>query len=256
MLKKLILISLFITTLFSIESDILEKTDKFRAPFKSSIFDMKISSYRDKILNDEYLINGQLRIDSDNETKTLIYFKSPKIVEKRKMLIKGNYIWILFPRTKNVIRLSPMQILLGEVSNGDIVRINFSQNYTIEKKEDITTDGKQSYLLSLKIKDELDGSTYKYIDLTIDKESYAPQKALFYSNTHKLIKRAIYSDPILLNNSEPFISKIDIFDAIDESKHSILEYISIEEREIPLNHYSKSFLSRLEAVEIQSNRIK
>lgn len=235
---------------------VLESADKFRAPFKQFAFDMKITSFENETVVDQYLINAQVAIEENGQTNTLIYFKKPDSVKKRKMLIADNYIWVLFPRTKNAVRLSPMQVLLGEVSNGDVASSNFVQQYDILKLEEAIIDNIPCYEIFLMVKKNYSNSTYYYVDLFVDKKTYEPKKALFYTNTHKLIKTAIYSSPIKLNKKDKFITKIEVFDGIDVKKHSMLEYLALKKIKIPKFHYSKTFLSRLKPLNISEMYFK
>ena len=47
------------------------------------------------------------------------------------MLMDGRMVYYLFPRTRNPIRLSPLQVLLGETSNGDVARTGFAKDYDV-----------------------------------------------------------------------------------------------------------------------------
>lgn len=86
--------------------EILQRVDENRMFSPDFAFAMEITSYKNGEIIDEYTLAGYVRIREAN-TQTLLYFLAPPKVNGQKMLMNGKEIWMHFPKTKNVIKLSP-----------------------------------------------------------------------------------------------------------------------------------------------------
>jgi len=223
---------------------ILKKIDEIRKVGDSFAFEMEISSFSDEsTLVDKYTIQGYVKIDKDQNVKTLVYFTDPKIIRGRKMFMEGNNVWILFPRTRNIIRLSPLQVLLGEVSNCDIAKISFSVDYNAEIIGEEVIDGKELYKLLLKVKEGREGCTYSEIILMVEKKTFIPVAAEFYTGAGKLIKKVWY-DKVKEIYGKLRPMRITLYDGINPEKFTIMEYKKIKKLSIPDFYFNKEYLPR------------
>ena len=143
--------------------------------------------------------------------------------------------WIIIPKTKNPIKISASQRLMGGISYSDIARVSYSDGYqpklieetTIEGK---TPDGKKSepkncYLLELTAKEP--GASYQKINMWVEKESYLPIKADFYSLSGKKMLTSYFTLPQDWNG-KTVITKIFLYDQVITSKFSIMEYSNMQ----------------------------
>lgn len=248
MVKNLLLIALilflFVVRCLAIEGpDVLKKVDERRL-IENLSFEMEITSMDGDKQIDRYTIAGFVKSDLTTN-KALVYFVQPSAVKDRKMLMEGNYIWVLFPRTKNAIRLSPMQVLLGEASNGDVARTSFSTDYDVVS---VTTEKRASqmcYRLNLKTKESAQGSTYGQIDLWVDKQTYLPLYADFYTDSGKLMKKVDYSD-YKDYGGKTYASRLDIHDALNPTKHTVMIYHRVGTKKLPDRYFSKAYLDKFE----------
>ena len=71
-----------------------------------------------------------MKIGADHN-RVLMYFVDPASDRGRKLLVDGDAVYLLFVRTTNPIRLSPLEVLTGQASNGDVVR-TFARDYDVE----------------------------------------------------------------------------------------------------------------------------
>jgi hypothetical protein len=46
-----------------------------------------------------------------------------------KVLMKGDDMWINLSGSRRALRITPMQRLMGEASNGDVAKLSFSRDY-------------------------------------------------------------------------------------------------------------------------------
>lgn len=140
--------------------------------------------------------------DQDNKKeKYHVYFKDvnntlteqtePERARGRKLLMKDYDIWLFTPNIKKALRISLEQKLTGQVSNGDIARTNYAEDYDATIIEEKKSD-KENYYLDLKAKNKK--VTYGRIEYVVSKKEYAPVEATFFALSGKPLKRAKFSD--------------------------------------------------------------
>ena len=97
--------------------------------------------------------------------------------------------WLYMPNVGRPIRITSMQSVVGGVfNNSDIMRVDFSSEYTVEKQEDKGDE----YILSLKAKN--DTVAYDKLIMSVDKKTVTPKKIECYSSTKMLIKTLFYKN--------------------------------------------------------------
>jgi len=175
-----------------------------------------------------------------SENRSLIAFADPASVKGRKMLMDGNIVYLLFPKTTNPIRLSPLQIMMGQASNGDVVRTGFAQDYDVSSLTETDREGVHCYLFSLAVKEGRKEASYKKVSLWVDKESLRPVYAEF-STGDKLLKRAVYSDyREVLGKDLPF--SMDIHDGENPQKHTTMTYLKVGRKPVPDTVFRRDYL--------------
>ncbi|MGO9309833.1 MAG: outer membrane lipoprotein-sorting protein [Spirochaetia bacterium] len=194
--------------------------------------------------------DGEKQLDSNilwgfvkglgGENKSLIAFAEPASVRGRRMLMDGNIVYLLFPRTTNPIRLSPLQILMGEASNGDVVRTGFAQDYDAVSLEDTQRNGTACYLFSLSVKESRKDATYRKVQLWVEKDSLRPVYAEF-STGDRLLKQATYSDyRNALDRVIPFT--VDIHDGENPQKHTVMTYLKLGRKPVADTVFRRDYL--------------
>jgi hypothetical protein len=127
---------------------------------------------------------------------SLVEFIAPARSKGRKILKQAQNMWIRFPRTRNVLRVSPAQRLLGETSNGDVTGTNFSEDYTATLEaaavENQTINEKP--VLKLLLTAKHDKTTYQQVVFFLDSQSHQPVRSDFYARSGKLAKQAYYTE--------------------------------------------------------------
>lgn len=228
--------------------EILQRVDENRMPGPDFAFEMEITSYKNGEIIAQYTLAGYVRIREAN-VQTLLYFLDPPKVNGQKLLMSGREYWMHFPKTKNVIKLSPAQILLGEVANGDIMQLNFSRDYrcTLLPDEDspaTVPHRAHETCLRLLLEAREDGEgTYQKILLYIDKESYLPLAGEFYAHSGKLLKTAPYQE-YRQALGKPVAMRVTIYDSLQTGKYTVMEYKRLVEKSLPANYFRKEYLPR------------
>ncbi len=217
---------------------IIEEADKARGPGDSFSFELKVTSLKpgrkDGISRFKVLIKG---ID-----KSLVKFTYPKRDKGKVMLMVGNNLWIYIPTSRNPIRISQQQRLMGQVSNGDVARTNFAGDYipTLLREEEL--EGKLSYVLELKAKSK--EVAYHRITYWVEKDSFNPLKSEFYTISGKLLKTAYYQGYEEILGRER-VTRLVIVDDLRKGQSSIMEYSNMKIEEFPDRIFQKSYLKHL-----------
>lgn len=235
----LVIILLFASTSFGVDAgEIVRRADLWRAPGSSFEAWMKVTSFRDNQKVEEVELRSYVRdIDS-----VMVEFTGPASWRGKRMLMLGNEMWMIFPNTSRPIRITPAQRLMGEVANGDIAKINLSEDYNAVLKGEVNVGGDECYSLEL-VARETEGITYYRINYFVRKGDYRPVKAEFFSLSGRKLKEAYYSDAKEMGGGMR-ISKITIYDGISTNRHSVISYLDMVPRDIPGRYFNLEFLMK------------
>ena len=183
-MKKLLFILLFTTALHAEDAaSILARSDEFRNPLGSFAIDVELTSY-----DGAHSDTSKFRVYGKGSDRSVVEFTAPATEKGKFLLMLRDAMWIYMPSASRPIRISPLQRLMGQASNGDVARTNFSVDYDATNVE---TDG-DAWVLDLAAKDP--AIAYARIRLWVDKSTSEPARADFYVVSGKLIKRATYHD--------------------------------------------------------------
>ena len=218
--------------------EIVARADSIRSPEADFSVDVTITSLRSgrepKVTKYEVLIKG-----SEN---TLIKTMYPPIERERSVLMKGFDLWVYLPNIRRPVRISLQQRLVGEVSYGDIARVNFSGDYEAKIIREDTIDGKIYYVLDLSAKDMR--VTYNRAVYWVQKDNFHPLKAEFYSISGKLLKLCYYEDyQHVLGKSRPM--RLILKDPLRKDKKSIMQYSNMKDRQLPDKWFTRHYLQKL-----------
>ncbi|MBI5327623.1 MAG: outer membrane lipoprotein-sorting protein [Deltaproteobacteria bacterium] len=213
--------------------EVLEKVDNIRAPDRTFIFNLKVTVKKG---DDEDVSEFSVRVK--DAKKSLVVFKSPPSNKGRVLLMVEDNMWIYIPGTRNPIRISPQQQIMGRVSNGDVARVVYNLDYNVESLEN------EGEIIKMTLAAKTKGAAYKSINLWIEKETFKPIKAEFFALSGKLLKTGYYKGyKEILGKERPTI--IEIHDGIKEPEISIMEYSNIKLEDTPDAHFQKTFMERV-----------
>ena len=202
-------------------------------------FVLQMTSYQGEKQVDSNTLWGFVK-GAGSDNRSLIAFAEPATVRGRKMLMDGTIVYLLFPKTTNPIRLSPLQILLGEASNGDVVRTGFAQDYDVASLTETTREGVACYLFDLTVKHSRKDATYRKVKLWVEKETLHVAYAEF-SSGDRLLKMATYSDyRRALDSDIPFT--VDIHDGENPQKHTVMTYVKLGRKAVADTVFHRDYL--------------
>ncbi len=161
----------------------IAEADKFRS---------LILSHRFKVVVEEKKSgdSSEFEVSMSGKNSLLIQTKPANSIN-RKLLMKNDDLWLFTPGSKRPIRVTLDQRLAGDVSNGDILRTDFKDDYSATRLLVNRKDAPDNIEIFELIK-KSDGAAYQKIHYFLDKKNHKPLKAVFYAASGKELKTAEY----------------------------------------------------------------
>ena len=244
MKKAVIAVALLLSVaMFSQTNDsqeILRKIDRYRIPYKKFLIRTKITSYNGNKVKETAVFDTYI----DGEDKSLVIAKEYKN-KGMKILYVDEKMWVHLANSSRPIRITPIQRLMGQASNGDVARVSYVAEYIVKAVNGVRLGEHTCYRLFLKAKSP--SSTYHKIILYVRKKDYRPLKAEFYLLSGKHFKTAVFTafEPF---HGKVLLKKMTIYDELRTDMKTIFEYTLIEEKELPARYYNKNYLIHVQGL--------
>ena len=204
---------------------LLKRSDTFRNGWASYVVRVKITDFESGRPDEEHLYE----VSQKGTNKTYVNFMSPR--EKGEhLLMLGDDMWVYLPDTSRPVRITPLERLTGDASNGDVARTNYAADYSpvFLRTEKVGTV--ECYVLNLTAKRK--GSTYQRIVYWLRVPDARPVRAEFYLTSGKHIKSATF-DEYAPSSGKELLRKLTLYDEIRHNSHSVLEYSGAAPRSLP-----------------------
>lgn len=175
------------------------------------------------------------------DDSSLVEYLTPARQKGRKILKQGSNMWLHLPGTRNILRITPAQRLLGEASNGDVTGTTFSQDYqaTLSGIEKL----KQQSVYKLELVAKHKKTAYQKVVFYLKVEDHTPVKSDFYSRSGRLLKQAEYRE-FKMFNGELKLHKMLLSDPIRKGSFTWMMFDNYERREIDPAIFHKDAISR------------
>jgi len=206
---------------------ILKKSDAGKMPPGESLsFKATVKEFKEQDLVKE----TRYEVLTKGRENSLVSTTYPERQQGRKLLMEGDNMWIYTPDIRRPARISPNQKLTGEVSNGDIARTDFYNDYTPKLLGIEDFNGHKIYHLDLLAKRK--DVTYPRIEYWVTAQDFLPLKAVFYSFGGKVLKTGYYSS-VKVVMGHKCVTQLKIIDALAPSHYSIMSYNSHKKVRVP-----------------------
>jgi outer membrane lipoprotein-sorting protein len=212
---------------------ILAKVDQYRTPLESFAIDVELTAYtpHDKAESSKFRVYGK------GADRSVVEFLAPAAEKGKLLLMLRDAMWFYMPTASRPIRISPLQRLMGQASNGDVARTSFTVDYVAKS---VVEDDK-AFVLDLAAKDA--DIAYSRVQLWIDKTTYAPLRADFYVVSGKLIKRALYREFGTMAGRR-VVTSIEIDDLLRPGNRTVMKYANLTPKENPERMFTKDALGK------------
>lgn len=185
------------------------------------------------VTNYQVLVKGALQ--------TLVRFSDPGDKGKVLLMVEEG-MWFYLPSASRPIRVTPLQRLAGNASNGDVAQTDFAVLYSAKVVGEEDLGGRAAWVLELTARRK--GATYRSARYWVSKDglplqaelrltSDKPSKLVHFEEYQdvagrRLLKRQVIVD--LLRNDRP---------------RTVLEYRNYGARELPDRFFNKNYLGEL-----------
>jgi len=204
---------------------LLKRSDSFRNGWPSYVLKVKITNYESDKSDEEKLYT----VSQKGTDRTYVEFMSPRD-KGRHLLMLGDDMWIYLPDTSRPIRITPLERLSGDASNGDVARTNYAVDYSPVYLRTEKQGSEQCFVLELKARRK--GATYQRILYWLRVEDARPVRAEFFLTSGKHIKTATFDD-YAPSAGKMLLRRLTLYDEIRHNSHSVLEYSGAAPRDLP-----------------------
>jgi hypothetical protein len=160
----------------------------------------------------------------------------------QKYLSTAKGYWLYAPRTRRALRLTPLQLLRGQASIGDVSRLSYSEDYTaaFAATPRETVNGVDCWMLTLGARSPQ--STYASITLAVNRATGSPVRAQLKARSGRLLKTATFG-PVANISGYRLVKATTYTDGLDASKATTVSFNSIAKAATPVGLFSPQSLS-------------
>jgi outer membrane lipoprotein-sorting protein len=224
MKRMILLMALAIPVYGDDAAAILARVDAARNPLTSFSVDVQLTA-----ISGTSRESSKFRVYGKGSDRSVVEFVAPATEKGTYLLMLRDAMWIYMPSASRPIRISPLQRLMGQASNGDVARTNFAVDYNPTA---VASDD-DAWLLDLTAKDP--SVAYNRVRLWVDKKTNEPRRADFYVVSGKLIKRASYREHGL---------RVEIEDLLRAGNRTVMQYANFAARDNPEKMFTKDSLGK------------
>jgi hypothetical protein len=204
---------------------LLERSDAVRNGGYSFAVRVNIRNFEDGKVDEEHAY----QVFQKGLDKSYVEFLSPR--EKgRHLLMLGDDMWVFLPDTSRPIRITPLERLSGEASNGDVARTHYALDYDATYLRSETVNGVACDVLELNAKRR--GATYRKIHYWLNASNARPVKAEYFLASGKHLKSATF-DEFRQVQGQTVLRRLTIYDQVRKGSHSVMEYGDFVARDLP-----------------------
>lgn len=196
-------------------AEILRQADGFRGGWPS----LRVRTRIDNFENDKLAETADFDVALKGEN-SLVTFLSPN-QKGQSLLMRGDDMWIYLPSVARGVRITPIQRLLGNASNGDLARLRYSIDYAPSLAGEDEVNGVPCIVLDLQAMRK--AATYQRIRYCVRKSDSMPQKADFFLASGRHIKTAFFDEPKTFDGRLT-ITRITIYDDIKHSSKTVMSF--------------------------------
>lgn len=220
-------------------NEIVAKADLIRAPKGSYEFEATVTTYEGAEKKSE---NGYKVFVRDLD-HSLVEFRVPASEKGKSLLMVEEDLWIYLPKVKKPVRIPLQQRLVGDVSNGDMARANFSNDYAATLAGEEKVEGKDVYVLDLVAKSPK--KTYNKIRYWVSKSDNRPVQAEYFTVSGQSLKTVTFED---FRSEAGAVRPMRLVfrDTLNKNKKSVLEFKGMVRKELAENMFTKDYMKTLE----------
>lgn len=218
---------------------ILEQAERYRTGgWNAFTFDVKITEEGQSgpraVTNYQVLVKGALQ--------TLVKFSDPNDKGKLLLMVEEG-MWLYLPSASRPIRVTPLQRLAGNASNGDVAQTDFAVMYTATIVGEEALDGQAAWVLELTAKSK--SATYRSVRYWVAKDGLLPLQAELRLTSAKPSKLARFEQYASMAGRRLLKRQVIVDLLRSDQPRTVLEFGNYAARELPDRLFNKNYLSEL-----------
>jgi len=175
--------------------------------------------------------------------KVAALFLSPASEKGRSTLRLGENMWLYIPNVGKPIRITSLQSVVGGVfNNADILRLDYTSEYNVEKMEDMEGE----YLLHLKAKTRT--VAYDRLKMWVRKETLVPEKIECLTEAAMLVKTIYFKDVKDFGDGIVRPAVIETDSPLYKGYRSVMIFAAMKARELDDEVFTMTFMPNLESL--------
>ena len=176
-----------------------------------------------------------------DQDKMIALFLSPASEKGRSTLRLGENMWLYIPNVGKPIRITSLQSVIGGVfNNSDILNLDFSVEYTVERINEET----DIYHLDLKANNAT--VAYDSLKMVVDKKTMLPTVIECYAASGMLIKTLRYDKIQDFGNGIVRPSVLETDSPLNKGYKSIMIFAKLKEKKFQDEVFSLNFLPKVD----------
>ena len=203
---------------------LLARADGFRGGFDSFVTRVRITNYDAERVVEE--AEFEVSVKGDN---SLVRFLSVRS-KGQSLLMRGDDMWFFLPAVARPVRITPIQRLLGNVSNGDIARLRLADDYSAAIEGPGDVEGQAATVLDLRAKRK--GATYQRVRYFVRPSDGRPLRAEYFLTSGKPIKTATFEN-LREMAGKPTLTRVVIHDVARPVAKTTIDLITLVPKPLP-----------------------
>ena len=197
----------------------------------------EMTSYREDGTQRTYAMK-MMKAEDD---KYRVWFTAPSSVKGQEILRSGQNMWVYLPNLKRATRIANRDSFQGgDFNNADILRVNYSKDYTAKLVPSTVAD---TWALELKAKNA--DTAYDSIKLWLRKSDGLPVKGQYFGTSGQLLRSAEFSDYQEFDKGYSRPAKVIMRNELVKTRRSELLFKALQRNvQIPAQRFTQSDLGR------------
>jgi outer membrane lipoprotein-sorting protein len=230
-------------------TEIVAAADNVRnphSPFRSTI---RLTEYiQGRERDHDTLVVFSKEDPATRQFRNLVQYAEPARDAGKRVLLDGRSLWFFDPASKQSVRISPQQRLIGQAAVGDVLTVNLAADYAptllgIETMADATRVERKCWHLDLKAANE--SAVYNHVEYWVEQGTFNPVKDKLYSDSGRLLKIVYFRNFSQRLGAVRPIEQI-IIDAVDTSLATTATLSDDAFQDVPDAWFQRDYLPRLE----------
>ncbi len=203
---------------------LLARADSFRLRWPSVVVRVRIENYEHEAMRESEDFDVSIKGDS-----THVRFLSTRN-KGQVLLMRGDDMWIFLPSASRPVRITPIQRLLGNASNGDIARLQYGIDYVPQIAGSEVADGTPCTILDLRAKRK--GATYQRVRLAVRATDGWPVRAECFLASGRQAKTVHFEQPRQVGG-RTIVTRLVIEDSIRSADRTVMDYLDFTPKDLP-----------------------